>query len=110
MSGFLDQIAALSAAEEFFQALGVDFEPEVVAVKRLHILKRFNQRLAALDTTGLDDAALRDVHAAALRQAYGEIAAVEPHQAKLFKVFNQPDPAAPRAPARAFVPLSAVTR
>jgi nitrogenase-stabilizing/protective protein len=103
MNAFLDQMARLSAAEEFFQALDVPFEPTVLQVKRLHILKAFNQCLAALDLSGLDEVGLRNAYTAALTTAYSDIAEVDPRQAKLFKVFQT-------APTRTFVPLSEVGR
>ena len=103
MSDFLSGFSVLTDAEEFFQYLGVPYDPRMVAVKRLHILKSFNQRLAALDTAGLDDRELRDAYAAALTTAYDGLAGIEARDARLFKVFRQD-------PARGFVPLAAVAR
>ncbi len=103
MSEFLSGFAALSDAEEFFQYLGVPYDPRMVAIKRLHILKSFNQRLAALETAGMDDPDLRDAYATALAAAYNGLAGIEARDARLFKVFRQ-------EPARGFVPLEAVGR
>jgi len=101
MSTFTTHIATLSATEDFFEFLGVPYDPAMVRVKRLHILKAFNERLAKLDLTGCDDDALRAAYTAALAGAYEGFLSVEPRDAALFKVFQQ---------TRAFVPLSAVTR
>ena len=60
MSTFITRIATLSATEDFFEFLGVPYDPVMVRVKRLHILKSFNERIAKLDLSGLDDEALRD--------------------------------------------------
>ena len=103
MSDFLKDFSALSDAEEFFQYLGVPYDPRMVAVKRLHILKSFNQRLTALDTAGLGESALRDAYAGALTAAYDALTEIEARDARLFKVFRQ-------EPARGFVPLDAVVR
>jgi len=101
MNTFITHIATLSATEDFFEFLGVPYDPAMVRVKRLHILKRFNEGLAKLDLTGLDDGALRDAYAGALSTAYQDFLTLEPREAALFKVFQQ---------TRAFVPLSAVMR
>lgn len=45
MENFLQQLKALSSAEDFLQYFGVPFEQGVVNVSRLHILKRFFQYL-----------------------------------------------------------------
>lgn len=101
MSEFTTRLAALSSAEEFFTFLDVAYDPAVVRVKRLHILKRFNERLASLEIGGMDDEALRAAHSAALTSAYEEFITREARDAKLFKVFQQ---------GRAFVPLSDIGR
>jgi nitrogenase-stabilizing/protective protein len=104
MSALQDQLAALSTAEDFFLALDVPFDPHYLHVKRLHILKHFNERLSALTLTGLDPAAERTAVAAALAAAYADAQSVAPQDAGLFKVFQKP------VPSRVFVPLEAVTR
>ena len=43
MSQLVDTMQKFSAAEEFFDFLGVDYDPQVVHGNRLHILKRFQQ-------------------------------------------------------------------
>lgn len=86
----MDSLAGLSAAEQFFETLGVPFDPAVVNVHRLHILKRFRELMRG----HLDEAGCR----AALAQAYGEFASG--HGARTFKVFKDSMPG--------FVPLAAI--
>jgi nitrogen fixation protein NifQ len=86
-----DRLAGLSAAEQFFETLGVAYDPAVVDVSRLHILKRFGD-LAGRG--GADPS--EDFCRQALARAYGEFA--DGRGAKRFKVFER------QAPVR--VPLS----
>ena len=43
----LDELRQLSSAEEFFAVLGVEFDPAVLRVARLHILRRMGEYLHA---------------------------------------------------------------
>jgi nitrogenase-stabilizing/protective protein len=95
---FLEALSKLSAAEQFFAALDVAFDPHVVNVSRLHILKRFNALLDMESLRGLDDGAARVACRHALETAYGEFAAGQGQ--KTFKVFQ--------AAKTGFVPLSAL--
>jgi nitrogenase-stabilizing/protective protein len=89
MSELLQQLGGLSAAEEFFALLGVDYDQTVIDVNRLHILKRFNQYLkASASLTSLDDAALRDTCRELLARAYQDFVRSTPQQEKVFKVFQ----------------------
>ncbi|MFN3918751.1 MAG: nitrogenase-stabilizing/protective protein NifW [Methylohalobius sp.] len=45
MNPVLLRLQKLSAAEEFFEFFGIAYQPQVVHVNRLHILKRFHQYL-----------------------------------------------------------------
>lgn len=89
-----DTISRLSTTEEFFDFLGLPYDPAVVAVNRLHILKRFAQYLEA---EGVDLAAIpwergRD----ALLRAYRDFVTGGPLDYRLFKVLKD---RAPRAAA-----------
>lgn len=89
MSELLQQLGGLSAAEEFFALLGVDYDQAVVNVNRLHILKRFNQYMrstASIDE--IDDSALRDTCRELLTRAYQDFVRSTPQQEKVFKVFQ----------------------
>ena len=92
MSQLLQQLGGLSAAEEFFALLGVDYEQAVVNVNRLHILKRFNQYLRSTASIAeLDDAALRTTCHELLTRAYQDFVRSTPKQEKVFKVFQDAD-------------------
>ncbi len=56
MANTLETLRTLSAAEEFFEHLGVPYDPAVIRVNRLHVLKRFNQYLLGSqpDVAGLE--------------------------------------------------------
>lgn len=89
MSELFQQLGGLSAAEEFFALLDVNYDQAVINVNRLHILKRFNQYLRT--TTGvadLDDTALRDTCRELLTRAYQDFVRSTPQQEKVFKVFQ----------------------
>jgi len=101
----LDDLRKLSSAEEFFEALGVEYDPAVVRVARLHILRRMGEYLAAAP---LDDAPEAEAFTACrthLAQAYGDFVASTPIEQRLFKVHK--DAVKPKAePAKPFVPLN----
>ena len=85
-------LSRLSAAEEFFNFFAVPFEPAVVHVNRLHILKRFQQYLRT--GTGLDRLDTPGLHAACqelLTRAYHDFVRSTPAQEKVFKVFQDMD-------------------
>ncbi len=69
-------LADLSSAEDFFAYFDVTFDPKVMAVSRLHILKRFHDNLSHVDgLESLDDPATRGVYRRQLADAYSELAA-----------------------------------
>ena len=104
-TGILERLSKASSAEDFFALLGVDYDPKIVNVARLHILRRMGQYLAAEDFGGSVE---RDIAArckAVLEQAYADFVASSPIDQRVFKVLK--DAVAPAAkPAPAFVPLS----
>lgn len=95
---FLDRLSQLSAAEQFFEALDVAFDQQVVSVHRLHILKRFNALLDMASLRVLEDGAARIACRHALEKAYGEFASGQGE--KTFKVFKDSK--------TGFVPLSSI--
>lgn len=109
MSPILDKLKSLNAAEEFFEALEVAYDPKIVAVSRLHILKRMGQHIASLDEMNGDDGAILGACRAALSAAYAEFEARSPIETRLFKVLKDRDPSAPFKPGQGFVPLSDLT-
>jgi len=111
MSVFQD-LCRLSAAEDFFTYLGVPFEPKVLDVARLHILRRMGERLARDGGSGVagDDEAARARYGAHLRAAYDDFVTRSPLQERVFKVLRDAVKERPKDKAAAFVPLSALER
>lgn len=89
MSNLLSTMEHFSAAEEFFEFLGVDYIPQVVHVNRLHILKRFHQYLGRDPVPdGLPEAEERSAYKLRLQQAYGDFLKSDAVTEKVFKVFQ----------------------
>ncbi len=85
-------LGKLSAAEEFLNFFAVPFEPAVVHVNRLHILKRFHQYLRTTPgLTDLDSAGLHSRCQELLTRAYRDFVRSTPAQEKVFKVFQDQD-------------------
>lgn len=108
----LEKLQELSSAEEFFEFLGVPFEPSVVHVARLHIMRRMGQYLRGSEVEGAlenaDDDALLTLCRDHLQQAYDDFVASSPIAERVFKVHQ--DAIAPKPePSPAFVPLTAIT-
>lgn len=102
MSTLLKQLGKLSAAEEFFDFLGIDYDQQVVNVNRLHILKRFQQYLAATPYySQYDDSQLREVCRGLLTNAYSDFVRSTPQRERLFKVFKQNEQSVPLTNLRA---------
>ncbi|WP_404386147.1 serine O-acetyltransferase [Caenispirillum salinarum] len=100
-SPFLTEMNSLSAAEDFFEALDVPFDPQVVRVNRLHILKRFSDYLKRTDMGGLDDDALRALYREKLAIAHADFVQSDAVTEKVFKVFKD-------AHGKAFVGLEEI--
>nr|WP_105374979.1 nitrogenase stabilizing/protective protein NifW [Neorhizobium huautlense] len=99
------RLKSLSTAEEFFEALDVSYEPTVLDVSRLHIMKRMGQYLAEENfsdyrTRGRD----------ALKRAYADFATASPLSHRVFTVLKQRDPTKTVAPGQTFVPLETVLK
>ena len=106
-SGILDRLNKASSAEDFFALLGVDYDPKVVNVARLHILRRMGQYLAAENFDGTPEADVTSRCKAVLEQAYADFVASSPIDQRVFKVLKDAV-AQPKKAAAAFVPLSAL--
>jgi nitrogenase-stabilizing/protective protein len=90
MSDILADMRTLSSAEEFFDHLSLAYDPAVLHVNRLHILKRFNQYLGTSkqEMADLDSAARFQAYRALLLRAYEDFVRSTPAQEKVFKVFQ----------------------
>jgi nitrogenase-stabilizing/protective protein len=101
MSNLDRELAKLSSAEDFLRFFGISFDPHVVAVNRLHILKRCNQYLAANgDLAALDDDGKRRAYRDGLQRAYGDFVHSSAQKEKVFPIFRRGGPG--------FVALSAL--
>jgi nitrogenase-stabilizing/protective protein len=103
-ASILDQLNRLSSAEEFFALLGVDYDPKVVTVVRLHILRRMGQYLKSEDFGGLSDDVVAERCKAVLQQAYEDFLSSTPMQERVFKVLK--DAVAPPKKQANFVQLN----
>ncbi|ANW03154.1 nitrogenase stabilizing/protective protein NifW [Bradyrhizobium icense] len=104
--GILDRLNKASSAEDFFALLGVDYDPKIVNVARLHILKRMGQYLANEEFEGSAETEVTARCKAVLEQAYADFVASSPIDQRVFKVLKDAV-AEPKKPA-AFVPLSSL--
>ena len=89
----LEQLSQLSAAEDFFAFLEVPFEPTIVQVARLHILRRMGQYIKGSQIDGvfenLSDDEIRALCREHLDQAYQDFVSSSPIQERLFKVHQE---------------------
>ena len=83
----LDQIARRSSAEEIFDYLCLPYDPQVVNVARLHVMKRFGTYLQAARLSALEDDAAFLAARDCLLRAYEDFVGTAPRQVGVFKVF-----------------------
>ena len=91
----LEQLSTLSSAEEFFQFLDVPYEPAVLHIARLHILKRMGDYLRNCPPE-TDDDKLRATLRTHLERAYQDFVSSTPLNERVFKVLK--DAVRPKAP------------
>ena len=108
MSECLERLMSLHSAEDFFQDLDVAFDPQVLGIARLHILRRMGQIVSAIDPSTGSEEELRNQCREALRAAYEEFTHKAPIETRLFKVLRDRDPERPKQSKRGFVPFSAL--
>jgi nitrogenase-stabilizing/protective protein len=97
----LEQLGKLSSAEDYFRFLGVPYDPAVLNVARLHILRRMgdNLREAGMEP---DENKARAYFRAHLERAYQDFVRSTPIKERVFKVHKD----AVRPPASPLVQLS----
>lgn len=93
----------LSAAEEFLEYFGIDYDARTVQVNRLHILQRFHNYIGQAGNLPADEAPRRAVYARLLQQAYEDFVTSDALTEKVFKVFHMHEP------QTTFVPLAEIT-
>jgi nitrogenase-stabilizing/protective protein len=81
----LEQLTKLSSAEDYFRFLGVSYDPAVLNVARLHILRRMgdNLREAGMEP---DEEKARAYFRAHLERAYQDFVKSTPIKERVFKV------------------------
>ena len=105
----LDTLNTLSSAEEFFDALDVPFDPAVVRVARLHIMRRMGQYIRCEDFGDLDDSGVKDSCRSCLETAYQDFVKSSPIEERVFKVHQEAiQPKEDVVPVKPFVPLSSL--
>lgn len=97
-----EALEELSSAEDFLNYFGIEFEPSIVHVNRLHILQRYHDYLGKTTLPEVE-AARRIVYTTLLRQAYQDFEQSDALTEKVFKVFRMHEPQVK------FVPLSSIT-
>ena len=105
----LSSVRAAASAEEIFALLGVGYDPKVLNVARLHILKRMSAHLAEADLDGLPSDEVEVRLKEALARAYQDLASSSPLEQRVFKVLQDavaPTPA--QAEADVFIPLDSL--
>jgi nitrogenase-stabilizing/protective protein len=107
----LDQLNDLSSAEDFFAFLAVPFEPDIVRVARLHIMRRMGQYIKGSQLDGvfatLDDDQVRALCREHLEQAYQDFVDSSPLKERLFKVHQEAVAPKP-ATTKPFVALASI--
>lgn len=91
----------LVSAEDFLNYFGIEFDPAVVQVNRLHILQRFHNYLSKT-TLSEEESARRVVYTTLLTQAYQDFVTSDALTEKVFKVFHMHEPQVK------FVPVSSI--
>lgn len=106
----LKTLQSLSSAEEFFVVLDVPFDPKVVHVARLHILRRMGESLRKEDfSTVTDDAQVALRCRELLARAYQDFVESSPIEQRVFKVLQ--DAVKPKsAPKQAFISLGSLPK
>lgn len=90
----------LSSAEDFLDYFGIQYQPSIVHVNRLHILQRFHDYLAEVKDMPEADDARFELYADLLKGAYEDFVKSDAVTEKVFKVFRM------HGPQEVFVPLT----
>lgn len=88
-----EELETLESAEDFLDFFGLDYDPTVVHVNRLHVLQRFHDYLNQAGGAMPDDEeASYAVHRRLLQQAYQDFVESDALHEKVFKVFKMHEP------------------
>lgn len=91
MSQTLEEFNQLADAEEYFEFFSIPYDPKIVNVNRLHILKKFAVTLREKDArlTSMNEKEKLNWYRDAFQQAYELFITSNSLEQKLFKVFNE---------------------
>jgi nitrogenase-stabilizing/protective protein len=91
MNWDVNQFDLIVNAEDYFNFFDLTYEPQVLNVNRLHILKKFSQYINEIDAAASDVSKQERLsqYRVALKLAYEMFLSSTPLEQKLFKVFNQ---------------------
>lgn len=89
----------LQSAEDFLEYFSIEYDQKVVHVNRLHILQRFHDYIAQVDSLPEDEDKLRTIYRDLLLAAYEDFVRSDALTEKVFKVFHMHEP------QQTFVPL-----
>ena len=103
----LTRLNKASSAEDFFALLGVGYDPAIVSIARLHILRRMGQYLAAEQFAGAPDDTIAERCRAVLARAYADFEKSSPLDERVFKVLKDAV-AAPKAAPQTLVQLGSL--
>lgn len=92
----------LVSAEDFLNYFGIEYDPSVVHVNRLHILQRYHNYLGKVTLPELEEGR-RMMYTTLLTQAYQDFVKSDALTEKVFKVFHMHEPQVK------FVPISSIT-
>ena len=90
-----DEMEELSSAEDFLEFFGIDYEPKVVFVNRLHIMQRFHdylQKSADKMPEESDYSGMSQLYKTLLQQSYQDFVESDAVTEKVFKVFHMHEP------------------
>ena len=91
MNTMIQKLTQFSAAEEFLDYFGINYEQAVVNVYRLHILKRFYQYLRQEKLGELNELSMFQEYRTLLMRAYQDFVHSTAAKEKVFKVFQDAD-------------------
>jgi len=86
----LEQLAHLSHAEDFFRFFGLEYDPKVLTVHRLHVLKRFGLDVAEIEERRPlpDEPERLRLYGEALRRAHDLFAGPPVPEQRVFQVLQ----------------------
>ncbi len=103
----LDQLRKVSSAEDFFETLKVPYDPAVLRVARLHVLRRMGEYLVNSESDAASDDDVWLACRAFLENAYNDFVASSPIEQRVFKVLK--DAVKPKEePKKPFVAVSSL--